>query len=112
VEALAPEASLATELGTWGLFSVRYRMYRQWAADFYSPRYDELLAVRSSDKRLGDLLEHRPGVHFSWTLSGRRGDSDSVSFLAGYEFSRLRPLQIRNHRVLAHILALGFQGGF
>jgi hypothetical protein len=112
VEALAPEASLAMEVSTWGVVSARYRLYRQWAADFYSPRYEELLEVRSSDKRLGDLLEHRPGVHLTWTLSGRRGDTDSVSMLFGYEFSRLRPLRIRNHHVLAHIAAIGVQGGF
>jgi hypothetical protein len=112
VEALSPEASLGMELGSWGVLSLRYRLYRQWAADFYSPRYDELLEVRSSDKRLGDLLEQRPGAHFSWTASGRRGDSDSVTLLIGYEFSRLRPLRIRNHRVIAHIASVGIQGGF
>jgi hypothetical protein len=112
VGALAPEASLAAELGARGLVSVRYRFYRQWPSDFYSPRYEDLLEVRSSDVRLGALREHQPGVRLAWTLAGRRGAADAWSVQGGYSASFLEHLLVGDHVVRAHVVSLGVQGGF
>jgi hypothetical protein len=112
VQALAPEASLAAELGARGLLSVRYRFYRQWPATFYSPRYEDLVDVRSSDVRLGALREHQPGVRLAWTLAGRRGAADAWSVHAGYGVSWLEHLQVGDHLVRSQVVSLGVQGGF
>ncbi|HEX8439231.1 DUF3570 domain-containing protein [Archangium sp.] len=113
VWALAPEASVAVELGARGLVSVRYRFFRQWPASFYQPRYEELLDVRSSDVRLGALRGHQPGVKLAWTLWGRRGTAEALNVQGGYELSLLRHLQLQGQReTRAHIVSLGVQGGF
>jgi hypothetical protein len=112
VRALAPEAALAVEVGARGLASVRYRFFRQWPASFYSPRYEELHEVRSSDIRLGAQRGHQPGARLAWTLWGRRGTAEALNLQGGYEFSLISHLQLSEHTTLAHIVSLGVQGGF
>jgi hypothetical protein len=87
VRAFIPEAALVKELGSDKLVSLRYRYYRQRAARFYSPRYDQLLDVRSGDARLGQVEEHYPSVELRWTLLGRPGGTPSLTALGGYGLS-------------------------
>ena len=67
VVAVIPEAALALELHRTVVVTTRYRYYRQWAADFYQARYQDLEPLLSGDPRLGPIRDHTASVE----LGGR-----------------------------------------
>jgi hypothetical protein len=110
VRSLAPELALAQAALRQGLVTLSYRLYLQDGARFYAARYDTLTEVRSSDPRLGTVVEHRPGVKLAWTLWGHPEASEYLRLHGGYALSLLRHVQAGNHRTRAHILSLGLAG--
>jgi hypothetical protein len=89
VRSLIPEVALAKEVGEHGLFTLRYRLYAQGAADFYSPTYQTLEPLLSGDPRLGAIEEHLGSFDARWWIVGRPGWSNALILTAGYEFSVL-----------------------
>ena len=90
-----------------GLVTLSYRAYLQSAARFYAARYEALSDVRSSDARLGTVVEHRPGLRLAWTLWGHPEASEFLRLHAGYALSLLRHVDAGNHRTRAHVLSVG-----
>ena len=107
VRAMAPEAALAQSVLGSGLVTLSYRLYLQSGARFYAARYDALAPVRSSDPRLGTVVEHRPGLRLAWTLWGHPESSEFLRLQAGYALSLLRHVEAGNHRTTAHVMSLG-----
>ena len=110
VRAIAPEVALAQQALKDGLVTLSYRLYLQEGARFYAARYDALSEVRSSDPRLGTVVEHRPGVKLAWTLWGHPEASEFLRLQGGYALSLLRHVQAGNHRTTAHVVSLGLTG--
>jgi hypothetical protein len=78
-----PELAVAKELGGWGLFAVRGRVYRQRGASFWDAHYHRIERLMSGDPRLGSLTETGGAAE----LRIRAGRRAWVS--ASYELSRL-----------------------
>ena len=110
VRSLAPEVAWAQSALSQGLVTLSYRMYLQSPARFYAARYESLPEVRSSDPRLGTVVEHRPGMRLAWTLWGHPESSEFLRLHGGYALSLLRHVEAGNHHTRAHVVSLGLSG--
>lgn len=86
VWALIPEAGLHVELPR-GLLGLRYRFYRQGAAEFYAPSYDEALPVLAGDPRLGTLVAHAAGLSIRGRLVESTSPPGSLTLAGGYDLA-------------------------
>jgi len=110
VLALIPEAALAAELfGDHVLTSLRYRFYRQWRADFYRARYQDLEPILTGDVRLGPIVDHTVGGEVRYTLGGVERDLGSWTFVASYELSLTDYLDYATSVIVGQVGQLGVQ---
>src|SRR5690606_20853310 len=96
-----------SEVGRRGLALVRYRYYRQWAADFYRARYHELGDLASGDVRLGPIDEHGGGVAFRWTFRAGRDEAGALGVDASYDLAATDYLDYATDRIIGHVLGMG-----
>jgi hypothetical protein len=108
VRALVPEAAIVQQLGARGLATLRYRYYRQTAADFYEPTYLDLAPIMSGDFRMGRIRAHSLGVAAEWLLV--EAAPNALVVQATYDWDLTKYPQVRSD-VTAHIgsIALEFR---
>jgi hypothetical protein len=107
VRALVPEAMLAVELGARGLATARYRYYRQWAADFYDARYDDLQPRLSGDVRLGPIDEHGGGIAARWSFRAAPGEPGALALDASYDVAATDYVDYATRRIWGHVVGVG-----
>jgi hypothetical protein len=112
VSSAIPELAFSKELGPRFLLELGYRFYKQTAADFYRPVYDEREAIVAGDMRLGRTHEHMFGSELQWMIAGRRDDFGALKATARFQLSLLRYDQLPTDMIVGRIIQLAVLGSY
>jgi hypothetical protein len=110
VRSVIPEIAFALEITERGLLTARYRVYKQWQADFYQARYGAVTDEMTGDVRLGPITEHSGGIATRWVAVGREGEARSIAIDAGYDLALTDYERYATDVIIAHVLTLGVTG--
>jgi hypothetical protein len=112
VLAVIPELAVATNPAPALLVTARYRLYRQWPAEFFEAHYHDVEPIMTGDVRLGPITEHGAGAEARWTLAGEYLDFSSLALILGYELSILTYEEYATDRIIGHVATVGIVGGY
>jgi hypothetical protein len=112
VVAVVPEVALVTALADSLLVTGRYRLYKQWRAEFFEAHYHSVLPIMTGDVRLGPITEHTFGAEVRWTVFGEHLDFGALSLLGGYELSRMHYEEYATDRIMGHVFSLGMAASY